>query len=201
MERVGYKTSERRRGLEEFEVLPRANWATTDDHRRLGHFDTEPLRLFIEHELRTKLGINMNRERDITFEELFELTGIELNIVVLAAPSTPIVLSKWSAPECQVSYAAVASSGIPVVMTPQVIPQLASLGSEFVIDGGAWANYPTFVFKDPSVRLLQCAATWEGLADRRFRSQEQTNITGIRQACLPGRAPACHRASCIGNKA
>lgn len=134
--------------------LGRRGWLSLGAPETLGHFSTEDLRLFIERQIREQIGVAVERPADVTFRELFEITGIELNIVVLSAPDTPIVLNAWSAPDSQVSYAAVASSAIPVVMTPQVLPGAGALAANVVVDGGAWANYPTFVFKDPSVRAF-----------------------------------------------
>jgi predicted acylesterase/phospholipase RssA len=91
---------------------------------------------------------------DVTFAALAEATGIELFIVALdVSGGVPIVLSKYSAPNSQVSSAAVASSSIPFFL-PKRHLLLASSEDTWsvvdVVDGGAWANYPRFVFADGS---------------------------------------------------
>ena len=72
------------------------------------------------------------------------------------------VMSHHNAPNGDVARAAVASSSIPAAMRSQ--PYVAARvncgadGSERalltkLVDGGAWANYPRFVFSDPSFRV------------------------------------------------
>jgi predicted acylesterase/phospholipase RssA len=69
----------------------------------------------------------------------------------------PRVMSHHNAPNGDVARAAVASSSIPAAMPsqPYVVARFTGAdGSERalltkLVDGGAWANYPRFVFSDP----------------------------------------------------
>jgi predicted acylesterase/phospholipase RssA len=92
----------------------------------------------------------------VTFAELFVATGIELNVVVMdLARKQPFVLNHYLAPDCQVTDAVLASSAIPVAFRPGRLDVLFDDRPHEIhrlVDGGAWANYPAFVFKDASFR-------------------------------------------------
>lgn len=103
-----------------------------------------------------KFGFEVDDGLAVTFALLYQATGIELNIVVMdLATSQPVVLNHISSPECSVVAAAMASSSIPVVFPSGRLMMLTG-GGEFVVhrvvDGGAWANYPRFVYGDASFR-------------------------------------------------
>lgn len=93
----------------------------------------------------------------VTFKELYEATHIGLYVVCVdVASRQPIIFNARSTPELAVADAVMASSAIPLAFRPgrlrvQVngVPQVHRL-----MDGGVWANYPAFVFKDPSFRAF-----------------------------------------------
>jgi predicted acylesterase/phospholipase RssA len=127
-------------------------------------FPTERLREWLEDRLRKRYQLFTGREwtddrpellphYDVTFSALQRATGIDLFIVALdTTDGVPIVLSPYSAPDCQVSWAAVASSSLPLLMSPQrlLLTRTSTWETVNVVDGGAWANYPRFVFSDAS---------------------------------------------------
>src|SRR5262249_35672554 len=92
----------------------------------------------------------------VTFAALFAATQIELNVVAVdLARKQPVVFNHVTSPQCAVATAVVASCAIPVVMPAGRVVMRNADGTEEVhriVDGGAWANYPAFVFKDPSFR-------------------------------------------------
>jgi predicted acylesterase/phospholipase RssA len=125
-------------------------------------YETEGLRTWIENTLRAQVelleGSPRPDDRDVTFSELYIASQIELFVVVLDADgAAPAVLSHRNAGDTQVSHAVVASSAIPLALPKR---RLVMAGGEKdwavrrVFDGGAWANYPRFVFADPSFRAF-----------------------------------------------
>lgn len=93
----------------------------------------------------------------VTFEELYSATGIELYVVCVdVAERQPIVFNFKSTPTLAVAGAVMASSSIPLAFRPGRLKVTYDDGSTEVhrlMDGGVWANYPSFVFKDTSFRL------------------------------------------------
>jgi predicted acylesterase/phospholipase RssA len=93
----------------------------------------------------------------VTFEELYRLTGIELDVVAVDLNRQRVVIFNYKlTPTCAVTEAVVASTAIPMAFEwrPLSLPQ-PPFG--IIVDGGVMANFPTFVFKDPSFR------EWAGL--------------------------------------
>ena len=96
----------------------------------------------------------------LTFEELYRLTCIELDVVAVDLKRQRLVIFNYElTPECSVGEAVVASTAIPLVFEwrPLRLPQLPSGNFGIIADGGVMANFPTFVFKDISFR------EWAGL--------------------------------------
>jgi predicted acylesterase/phospholipase RssA len=97
-----------------------------------------------------------NAKGPMTFEELHRATEIELYVVALdLARRQPIVFHRRTTPSCSVAQAVLASCAIPVAMPAGRVTVREPDGSERVhrlVDGGAWANYPSFVFRDSSFR-------------------------------------------------
>ena len=92
-----------------------------------------------------------------TFEELYRLTDIELDVVAVDLNRQRLVIFNYElTPHCPVGEAVVASTAIPVAFEwrPLRVPQ-APFG--IIVDGGVMANFPIFVFKDASFR------EWAGL--------------------------------------
>jgi hypothetical protein len=95
----------------------------------------------------------------VTFEELHRLTCIELDVVAVDLKRQRLVIFNHRlTPKCQVSEAVVASAAIPLAFEwrPLRLPQPPSGDFGIIVDGGVMANFPTFVFKDPSFREWAC---------------------------------------------
>lgn len=119
-------------------------------------FAARQLGLWLEGLLAKQLGREGQHSDPVTFLELFRATSIELYVVSLdLATRQPIVFHHSTTPDCSVTAAVLASSAIPVALPPGRALVRESGGEETVhrlVDGGAWANYPAFVFKDESFR-------------------------------------------------
>jgi predicted acylesterase/phospholipase RssA len=98
----------------------------------------------------------------VSFAELYQATGIELNVV--AADLTlrrQVVFSHLDTPQCQVARAVLASSAIPFAFESGALAMSCAGDAEserrhhLIVDGGVWSNYPDFVFRDPAFRLSQ----------------------------------------------
>ncbi len=88
---------------------------------------------------------------DCTFSQLFDKTEIELFIVTMdLATGQPVVFSHSLTPDVSVAAAVVASSAIPVAFPPSRMTANDEIYR--LVDGGAWANYPAFVFLDADFR-------------------------------------------------
>ncbi|MGE0881141.1 MAG: patatin-like phospholipase family protein [Acidimicrobiia bacterium] len=82
-----------------------------------------------------------------TFRQVFDKTGIALYVVTLdLATRQPVVFSPTLTPDAPVAAAVVASSSIPVAFPPARMASGANVHR--LVDGGTWANYPSFVFHD-----------------------------------------------------
>lgn len=94
----------------------------------------------------------------VTFEELYRASGVELFVVCVdVATRQPSVFGSELTPALSVTDAVIASSSIPFAFRPARLRVTVAEGEEEVhrlMDGGVWANYPTFVFKDPSFRAF-----------------------------------------------
>jgi predicted acylesterase/phospholipase RssA/histone H3/H4 len=140
------------------------------DFRLLGKFSLEGVREVLESELRTRIRTEP-ADGDVTFRELYEATKIELDVLVTVEPGVPVLLSTWTSPSCQVSYAVAASCAIPFVMNPQILlsqpvgdvsdksrnsgrpsSRYDAARMKVVVDGGLWANFPIQCFVDESLR-------------------------------------------------
>jgi predicted acylesterase/phospholipase RssA len=112
------------------------------------------LEKWLEDLLRQQAGVEDGAV--VTFGRLYEATGIELYVVsVDVALRQPMVFSAMTTPELPVVPAVIASSAIPLAFRPGRLKRSFEDGKVRVhrlMDGGVWANYPAFVFKDPSFR-------------------------------------------------
>ncbi|TFB69715.1 hypothetical protein E3O06_15470 [Cryobacterium glaciale] len=118
-----------------------------------GLFKTEKLRDWLDGAMRAKLG--MDESEPLTFAALAIRSSIELNVVAMdLALREPIVFNASITPDLLIAEAVVASSAIPVVLPTRRI--LVGDGHDMAIhrlvDGGTWANYPSFVYQDTSFR-------------------------------------------------
>lgn len=105
----------------------------------------------------TKFGVPSAEGHDqVTFDQLHTATGIELYVVAVdVALRQPTVFSAFTTPDVPVAPAVMASSAIPLAFRPGRLRRRFPDGTTQVhrlMDGGVWANYPAFVFKDRSFR-------------------------------------------------
>jgi predicted acylesterase/phospholipase RssA len=95
---------------------------------------------------------------DVTFDELYAATGIELNVVATdLSLKTQLIFSHIETPNCAVADAVVASSSIPYAF-PSRLLQVADgegrdrLSLHTIVDGGVWSNFPIHIFEDETFR-------------------------------------------------
>ncbi|OFW11856.1 MAG: hypothetical protein A3H96_22400 [Acidobacteria bacterium RIFCSPLOWO2_02_FULL_67_36] len=122
-------------------------------------FDERDLRRWLEklvtEAVRKRAGSDQN---PVTFEDLFAATGIELFVVAAnVSRSEQVVFSHRTTPKCQVVDAVMASSGLPGAFASGKLMveehrKTSPRRLHTIVDGGIWANYPQFVFKDQSFR-------------------------------------------------
>ncbi len=122
--------------------------------RRSSIYESHGIRDWLDATLRTR--IQKTAVGPVTFAELHAATGIELYVLAMdLANSHPMVFSRRTTPDVDVAGAVAASSAIPgafpagrgVFMSPANGATVHAL-----VDGGTWANYPSFVFQDRSFR-------------------------------------------------
>jgi len=138
-------------------------------------FDTTGLRDWLEKYLRDAIrGKDSADTTDVTFQELHvKRPLIDLDVVALDLDRRqPIVFNYETTSECSVAAAVVASCAIPVAMPPGrvVLVQAAAESGQSraatsqihrVVDGGAWANYPSFVYLDSDFRRFHNLEPYE----------------------------------------
>jgi hypothetical protein len=114
---------------------------------------------WLEQRLRAqvaKFGSGLLVDEEVSFRQLYEATGIELYVVAVdVALRQPVVFSAFTTPDVPVAPAVMASSAIPLAFRPGRLQRKFADGETHVhrlMDGGVWANYPSFVFKDASFR-------------------------------------------------
>ncbi|WP_167139664.1 patatin-like phospholipase family protein [Diaminobutyricimonas sp. TR449] len=131
------------------------NWFSWLEGSDRAYFTTKLLRNWIEARLRDRF-LDPPSE-PITFQQLKDLrVGIELNVVAMdLARSEPILFNWHITPDFSVAEAVIASSAIPVAMpSRRVLIRRSGKTNQIhrLVDGGTWANYPAFVYRDPSLR-------------------------------------------------
>jgi NTE family protein len=95
-----------------------------------------------------------------TFDDLFAATEVGIYVVAMdLATRQPIVFSHELTPLMPIADAVVASSAIPVAFPPSLVEIDGEIHR--LVDGGAYANYPSFVFDDPSFRAFHRLPTCE----------------------------------------
>jgi predicted acylesterase/phospholipase RssA len=123
---------------------------------RTKHLGTWLEDILVRQVLGTAPVVEGEKSNPVTFAQLHEATGIELYVVsVDVAERQPRVFSWKTSPQVSVTAAVLASSAIPVAFRPGRLDVVDSAGvtaTHRMMDGGVWANYPAFVFKDPSFR-------------------------------------------------
>jgi predicted acylesterase/phospholipase RssA len=124
-----------------------------------GYYPSDKLTHWLDALLRQQVGRpgEPDPKSRVTFEELFNVTGIELNIVATdLSLRRQVVFSHIETPACSVADAVAASSAIPFAFPSHLLAvrdeKTATLAHHTVVDGGVWANFPIFVFEDAAFR-------------------------------------------------
>jgi Patatin-like phospholipase len=134
-------------------------------------FAGDGLRTWLDGLMRQKIG--KQAAGPVTFAELFAATGIELYVVVMdLANGQPVVFCRRTTPGVEVAGAVVSSSAIPGAFPAgRGVFEASDNGTVIhqFVDGGSWANYPSFVFEDWSFRTwlhhqAEQSRTWDEAA-------------------------------------
>lgn len=112
-------------------------------------FDPTALERWIEHTLRRRLDVPDTRP--VTFGDIVTATGIDLFVVAMDLSSRqPVVFSGSLSPTAHVAASIAASAAIPVAFPP--VRVVSTTDVHRLVDGGTFANYPSFVFDDHAFR-------------------------------------------------
>lgn len=150
----------------------------------IGHatsvFEGRGLRTWLDAAYHERIG--RTDDAPVTFAELYDWTKIELYVLSLdLATGLPVVFSRRTTPHVEVAGAVVASSSIPGAF-PAGRAVFGCADSGFavhqLVDGGAYANYPSFVFDDRSFRVWMRDETrrefgWDDDEDTRCWTEEE----------------------------
>ncbi len=143
------------RGLSGVRKMPLADLVGSPIFRTK-HLGTWLEDILVQQVLDTAPAVDGEKPDYVSFAQLYAVTGIELYVVsVDVAERQPRVFSWMTTPELSVTAAVLASSAIPVAFRPGRLAVVDSAGvpaTHRMMDGGVWANYPAFVFRDPSFR-------------------------------------------------
>jgi len=128
--------------------------------RQSGYFPSDPLHECLERILRKQVApvVEPLPDKSITFRQLFQATGIELNVAAAdLSLRRPFVFSPHETPNCSVADAVVASSAIPFAFRSSLlkVPDNADETTwhhHTIVDGGVWSNFPLFIFEDAAFR-------------------------------------------------
>jgi predicted acylesterase/phospholipase RssA len=125
-----------------------------------GYFPSDGLRDWLNDLLKKQVARKTGDIPDaaVTFRELYDATGIELNIVAAdLSLKSQMILSHNETPNCAVADAVVASSSIPFAF-PSRLLQVADgengnqVTHHTIVDGGVWSNFPMYIFEDDAFR-------------------------------------------------
>ena len=166
--------------------------------RRSSIYESHGIRDWLDATLRTR--IKKTAAGPVTFAELHAATGIELYVLAMdLANSHPMVFSRRTTPDVDVAGAVAASSAIPgafpagrgVFMSPAHGATVHAL-----VDGGTWANYPSFVFQDRSFRTWlratsEARTTWADADEQKWDEESSRALVGF---VLGGPEPLSERA-------
>ncbi len=146
------------------------------------------LRGWLDALLHDQVG-DADRSRPVTFAELFERFGIHLYVVTMDLMTRqPVVFHHARTPDVAVADAVVASSAIPGALTPgrlYVPSDTDRFEIHQLVDGGAWANFPVFVYTDDAFRH------WYSNGDDTIldRAEEQRVTIGFALDAVPAPPP------------
>jgi hypothetical protein len=131
--------------------------------------------------------------RLITFADIFHASGRSLYVVSLdLASGLPIVFSPWQTPQASVSLAVVASCAIPGAIPGGrvlVADKDNKPKTRYLVDGGAWSNFPLFVLRDAEFRSwMRDQAVVTGDEAERMRSQLAREDASLVIGFSPGAA-------------
>ncbi len=124
----------------------------------IGHahsvFEGRGLRTWLDTTMSSKIG--KIDGVPVTFAELHRATGIELYVLTVdLANGLPVVFCRRTTPHVDVAGAVVASGAIPAAFPAgRAVIRQGDDGAvvHALVDGSAWAVYPSFVFEDRSFR-------------------------------------------------
>lgn len=143
------------------------NWMTGRLSAVLGHYVLDAVEENLDELLRQSPLVAPFAQAGIplTFLDLYSATSIELDIIALdASVGQPQLFNAHWTPNLGVARAVVASASIPLLFNPVFAsPDVTFIRSPgrtsranalfpMLVDGGVWANFPTFVFRDEAFR-------------------------------------------------
>jgi predicted acylesterase/phospholipase RssA len=128
--------------------------------RRLTRYSLERLESAVEQRLRAGVARHGgDGSRTITFADLAAATEISLYVLTLdASLGRPLPFCAERTPDLSVSAAVAASCSIPLVFPPRYVQTSGSVYTDSfpvfrrLVDGGAWANFPAFIYNDSAFR-------------------------------------------------
>jgi predicted acylesterase/phospholipase RssA len=129
--------------------------------RRFTRYSSIGLEIALERRLREGLARHGgDGSRDVTFEDLLRATGISLYVLALdATVGRPVPFCAERTPKLSVSAAVAASCAIPLAFPPRYmevdlnsVPLPEPPLFRRLVDGGAWANFPAFIYNDAAFR-------------------------------------------------
>jgi predicted acylesterase/phospholipase RssA len=103
------------------------------------------------------LGLDVNKKDGPTFEQLSELTGIDLFVAAVDLRARHLaVFNAALTPRAAVAEAVIASATIPFAFEPRLFQWRPSADAKprwrLFVDGGVASNFPSFVFQDEAFR-------------------------------------------------
>jgi Patatin-like phospholipase len=124
-----------------------------------GYFQSDSMRAWLNDTFKKQVEKSgASPAADVTFEELYAATGIELNIVATdLSLKTQLIFSHIESPNCVVADAVVASSSIPFAFPSRLLQVADGKGGDqfslhTIVDGGVWSNFPIHIFEDKTFR-------------------------------------------------
>ena len=158
----------------------------------LGHatslFESTELRKWLDAQLATQIG--QTDGTPVTFAELYAKTEMKIELYVVAmdlSNGLPVVFSRRTTPHVEVAGAVASSSAIPGGFPPgRGIFESADDGAVVhqLVDGGTWANYPSFIFQDRSFRAWvvsqsRSIAPWTAAEEHAWREENDRPVIGF----------------------